>query len=118
MKTSVRNFSLYKDDIRGETLAYPVVDDSHQYEPVRSLHPQLPLEKSKNQNIVRDCHYVVIYSFHDVRTVFTRSKKCLTSQDTMLFNISHALLVQLFSISLAFLKKAKKKKIVIEPGDK
>ena len=71
MRTSVRNFSLYKDDIRGETLAYPVVDDSHQYEPVRSLHPQLPLEKSKNQNIVRDCHYVVIHSFHDVRTVFT-----------------------------------------------
>ena len=28
----------------------------------------------------------------------------------MLFNISHALLVQLFSISLAFLKKEKKKK--------
>ena len=74
MKTSVRNFSLYKDDIRGETLAYPVVDDSHQYEPVRSLHPQFPLEKSKNQNIVRDCHYVVIHSFH-VRTVFTRRKK-------------------------------------------
>ena len=117
MKTSVRNFYLYKDDIRGETLAYPVVDDSHQYEPVRSLHPQLPLEKSKNQNIVRDCHYVVIHSFH-VRTVFTRSKKCLTSQDTMLFNISHTRLVQLFSISLAFLKEANTKKIVIEPGDK
>ena len=36
----------------------------------------------------------------------------------MLFNVSHALLVQLFSISLTFLKKAKKKKIVIEPGEK
>ena len=34
-KTSVRNFYLQKDDIRGETLAYPVVDDAHQHEPVR-----------------------------------------------------------------------------------
>ena len=34
-KTSVRNFYLHKDDIRGETLAYPVVDDAHQHEPVR-----------------------------------------------------------------------------------
>ena len=35
MKTSVQNFYLYKDDIREETLAYPVVDDVHQHEPVR-----------------------------------------------------------------------------------
>ena len=35
MKTSVQNFYLYKDDIREETLAYPVVDDAHQHEPVR-----------------------------------------------------------------------------------
>ena len=34
-KTSVRSFYLHKDDIRGETLAYPVVDDAHQHEPVR-----------------------------------------------------------------------------------
>ena len=34
-KTSVRNFYLHKDDIRGETLAYPAVDDAHQHEPVR-----------------------------------------------------------------------------------
>ena len=34
-KTSVRNFYLHKDDIRGETSAYPVVDDAHQHEPVR-----------------------------------------------------------------------------------
>ena len=34
-KTSVRNFYQHKDDIRGETLAYPVVDDAHQHEPVR-----------------------------------------------------------------------------------
>ena len=35
MKTSVQNFYLYKDDIREETLAYPVVDDVHQHEPAR-----------------------------------------------------------------------------------
>ena len=35
MKTSVQNFYLYKDDIREETLAYLVVDDAHQHEPVR-----------------------------------------------------------------------------------
>ena len=34
-KTSVRSFYLHKDVIRGETLAYPVVDDAHQHEPVR-----------------------------------------------------------------------------------
>ena len=34
-KTSVRNFHLHKDVIREETLAYPVVDDAHQHEPVR-----------------------------------------------------------------------------------
>ena len=34
-KTSVRSFYLHKDDIREETLAYPVVDDAHQHEPVR-----------------------------------------------------------------------------------
>ena len=34
-KTSVRSFHLHKDVIRGETLAYPVVDDAHQHEPVR-----------------------------------------------------------------------------------
>ena len=34
-KTSVRSFYLRKDDIREETLAYPVVDDAHQHEPVR-----------------------------------------------------------------------------------
>ena len=30
-----------------------------------------PLKKINIKNIVRDCHYVVIHSFHDVRTVFT-----------------------------------------------
>ena len=34
-----------------------------------------PLKKINIKNIVRDCHYVVIHSFHDVRSVFTRRKE-------------------------------------------
>ena len=67
-----------------------------------------PLKKIVNKKYSQRLHCVVIHSFH-VRTVFTRRKKCLTSQAAMLFNVFHALWVPLFSISLAFLKKAKKK---------
>ena len=67
-----------------------------------------PLKKIVNKKYSQRLHCIVIHSFH-VRTVFTRRKKCLTSQAAMSFNVFQALWVPLFSIFLAFLKKAKKK---------